>query len=1451
MERELMLRKNRHATSTRFQPGSFSVAILHFRLFDCPPDTEVDMIMQLVNISFNERPSSRLLVAPLIATCVVLWCFESRLPAQSGQNTQLLAEKPFKESALSDADREFFEKRIRPVLVANCYECHNSVDSTEGGLAIDWRGGVQEGGNHGSLRDKYEGENLLLAVVRHEIPGLEMPEGGAKLGKQEISDFEKWVQRGLPDPRTEPPGEAEIRRSTDWPAQLERRKQWWSLQPIKHVEPPSVQSLGWPRDAIDQFVLYRIEDAGLQPAPEASPELLIKRLHYALTGLPPTAAEVQDFVEAYGIEARGVETRSVENEREAAYEHVVDDLLSSEHFGERWARHWMDWVRYADSHGSEGDPPIVGAHHYRDYLIRSLNQDVPYDQLVREHIAGDLLPEHRVNPELGINESLIATAHWRFVFHGFAPTDALDEKVRFTDDAINVFSKAFLGMTVSCARCHNHKFDAISQADYYAMFGIVGSARPGRSAIELPEVLLKSAERLATLKEEIKRDIITAWQNISPEELANRLSAAAGQKNAGEIAKQWRALGKRAASGAANQQQIPPESETNDAQAETSIANREFSHWYGYGAAMAASIQQAAKPVYIAARERAGSFSVSENPTFVIGSINPSGYYSNLRSSKLPARMTSPDFNIRPGDSLHLLVRGGGGASVRFAVQDYPRDGTVFPVKKLSQPADNHWHWQRFDLDYWKGDSAHIELAHAADGPLLAAEGGRSHFGLRKALIVPSGAKPPNLKPEAGDYLLSHLDSHSAIDTDSLPQVFHTALQESLTAWRAQSLTDAQALFLDACVAENILPNRSDELLAIVDAADQYRKLEEQIPSASRVPTLAEHLGNDHPLFVRGNHKEPSALVPRRFLEAIDDSPYETQLSGRLQLANDMFRRDNPLTSRVIVNRLWHHLFGRGIVATPDNLGRLGELPTHPEMLDYLAAEFEHSHTWHLKQLIRRIVMSSTWRQASTPVDPERVAEVDPINSLWSHTLPRRLDAESIRDSILVVSGQLDPRLFGKPVSGKSPRRSIYVRAQRNAMDPFLTTFNSPVPFSTKGRRDATNVPAQSLFLMNAPFVAEHAKRLAAQLDGFAVQDQRAQTLWRMILGRAAQEHELKAAAKFIAAQGQQYTSAAHLQEQLNDQIDERRAELESLRQKALAFWQMKTEQNETPQKPHTELPAAVWEFDSTAEIQTLSPNGHLQGSARIDASGLLLDGQGWLESPVISTPLHAKTLIAEVQLSGLDQRGGGVISVQTPDGQTFDAIVYGEQESRKWIAGSNHFSRTQPFANATAESAEGRDNWIHLALVVSPESKAPNSSAVITLYRDGSRYGQSYKTQAYAFAGKQWRVLLGLRHGISVTGNRALRGRVRKAAVYDSALDAGQIATLSKLTVAPETKELLRLLSEAERKRHGQIAAELKELNEEALQFSKAGWPQHSEKQAWIDLAHALLNTKEFLYVR
>ena len=393
----------------------------------------------------------------------------------------------------SREDLDFFESKIRPVLVEKCYRCHNSVHKKKADLALDYRDGLL---SSGVVVPGAPEKSPIIAAIRHEGDQEPMPFQAPKLAKIVIKNFEEWIRRGAPDPRVDKPTAAELERAIDWNAVREDRKKWWAFQPIKVASPPSGEDPDWSRTPIDRFIHAGIREAELEPGTIAEPGTLARRLHLILTGLPPKPEVVEAFAS---------------NPSDEAYEQLVDQLLDSRHYGERWARYWMDWYRYSESHGSQGDPRVPYATRYRDYLIRAMNSDVPYDQLIREHLAGDLLERPRIDAELGLNESVIGLGHFRMVPHGFGVTDAYDDQITVTDNQIDVISKAMLGLTVSCARCHNHKFDPISQEDYYRFYGIMVSSRPGVVNVDTPELQQLHREELTRLKEPIRQAFARWW----------------------------------------------------------------------------------------------------------------------------------------------------------------------------------------------------------------------------------------------------------------------------------------------------------------------------------------------------------------------------------------------------------------------------------------------------------------------------------------------------------------------------------------------------------------------------------------------------------------------------------------------------------------------------------------------------------------------------------------------------------------------------------------------------------------------------------------------------------------------------------------------------------------------------------------------------------------------------
>ena len=593
----------------------------------------------------------------------------------------------------------------------------------------------------------------------------------------------------------------------------------------------------------------------------------------------------------------------------------------------------------------------------------------------------------------------------------------------------------------------------------------------------------------------------------------------------------------------------------------------------------------------------------------------------------------------------------------------------------------------------------------------------------------------------------------------------------------------------------------------------------------------------DAALFVRGDHKQPSEIVPRRFLDGINPTPFKTTQSGRLELAGAIAAPENPLTARVIVNRLWHHVFGRGIVGTPDNFGRLGELPTHPELLDLLAQQFIASGG-SMRQMIRALVLTEAFQRSaqSSPLS----AQKDPENKLLSHWGIRRLEAEAIRDSIVLLSGKLELTLFGEPVNDADPRRSIYVKVIRNQLDPFLTAFDLPVPSSTRGRRDVTNVPAQSLALLNDPTVMKWASNWARTTLRLPDKKARVQRMFSEALGREATADEITASLCFVksstdAAMRQQgelrglENEAATIQQQMDRLLGPARAKL--------------TEQRPSVAVSDVPEPLAEWDFEKDANDLKGRLPLKLEGAARIEHGALVLDGRtASARSALLIKDLKAKTLEAWVLLDTLDQAGGGVVTVQDRRGGVFDSIVYAERNAREWLAGSDHHKRTQEFRGPVESDAAKRP--VHVAITY--------TGGKVTGYRDGVLYGRLFKTEDEAvFKAGDAEVLLGCRHGMA-GGNKSLRGRILRARLYDRALTSTQIESSRQLEASIITeRDVLDSLNDADRANVRQWQFGLEKLHQQIATLETRLERLSPETAGWESLALSIINLKEFVYLR
>ncbi len=985
-------------------------------------------------------------------------------------------------SDLPASHLKLFESKIRPILAEHCYDCHNSVNKANAGLALDYRDAILSGSENGSIIEPGNPEDsVLIWALRHE-DGLEMPSKAPKLPEAVINDFEEWVSLGAPDPRTKKPTQLDLDNAIPWETLIEKRRQWWSFQPLKKTSPPEASNAEWERTAIDRFLFKAMSGQGIEAQQTAPPEVLARRLHLILTGLPPEASVAQAFKA---------------NPTEETYQKMVDALLNSDAFGERWGRHWLDWYRYAESHGSEGDPSLPYADAYRSYIIRALNADVPYNQLLSEHIAGDLLKSPRINEQLGLNESAIGPAHFRMIPHGFGVTDAYGEQVATVDNQIDVLSKAMLGITVSCARCHNHKFDPISQKDFYRLYGIMASVRPGTRNVDTIEKQSIHTKTLETLKRQIRKPLADYWlKNVDeainrlaefsfdltqdekewisdlkkapnkrqktlpedPEELSDfmlkREVAQVGEYHPFAPLKLWNKLSEAALSEAWN---LQIEQYRNDFEAtEAAKRNAAFyadlrnqrvlDSWYQEGNGLRPKVSPP------------GVFAVATEGNQALTGIFPAGVYSNLLSDKHSGMLASPN-HVADGDWSYIRAIGENGA-LRMSARSYPLEQGLHPYV-TPENGLMQWHPLR-KYKYWNGEQVHFQATTLADKPVKHEEG-KSWFGVTE--VIGGNAK---LK-ELGNPLYSVLPSNIEIaDHDALIAAYQEALIASIKAWRRSKVTDAQAQYLGVFIRFNLLPNRYDTLPeALASLFQAYRQLESEIPFPTRAPGIFEGDVVEQPLLVRGETTQESEPLPRQFLEVFDSKPYSKRNSGRLELAKDIIDSSNTLKSRVIVNRLWSYVFGRGIVATTDNFGRLGKEPSHPELLDYLALEFE-KNGGSIKTALRSMVTSRAFRSSSNA--SENAFTKDPNNQYFSYFAPRRLDAEAIMDSV-------------NSVARDTFTRGVYLETKRNRLDPFLSTFNLPIPTSTTSQRDSTNVPAQALAMLNGEFVQNAANDWARSIE--------------------------------------------------------------------------------------------------------------------------------------------------------------------------------------------------------------------------------------------------------------------------------------------------------------------------------------------------------------------------------
>jgi hypothetical protein len=908
---------------------------------------------------------------------------------------------------------EFFEKKIRPILADNCFKCHSTAQKKKGGLLLDSRATALKGGDTGpAVVPGDPAASLLIKAIRSDDPDVKMPRGG-KLSEEQIADLTLWITMGA----TWPDAKA-VKLVATKTFDLKERSRHWSLQPVQRPPLPKVGNAVWCLSPIDRFILAKLEGNGLKPAPSADRRALLRRVTFDLIGLPPTPEETEAFLN---------------DDSPQAFAKVVDRLLASPHYGERWGRHWLDLVRFAETQGHEFDFELPEAYIYRDYVIRAFNADVPFDQFVLEHVAGDLLTSPRRHSTERFNESVIGTGFWHFGEAKHSPVDVRGDQADHLDNQIDVFSKTFLAMTVACARCHDHKFDAISTKDYYALSGYLQSARYQRAFIDEPEPIRKKIARLKDIQSQIKR--LVGFDETGSERSPRQ--AETGERKAGHTIF-------------------------------ADFRTESYQNWFVSGEAFGDGPSQP------------GSVRLQPNPKQPVRTlVSPGIAHSGLVSDKLQGVLRSQTFVI-DRKKIHYRVLGHRG-QINLIIDGYQliRD-PIYGGLTLRVDHGDKLQWRTMDVSMWLGHRAYVEIVD--DGP--------GYIGVEQIVFSDDG---PPWATEVGGR--------------PGPEV------------------------------------KGEDVAGIQPLLAEYQRIEDSLTPGRRAMAMESGTPVDERVFIRGNHKNLGDVVPRRFLEVFglggSTAKPENGRSepARLALAKQLVSPANPLTGRVLVNRLWQHHFGEGIVRTPDDFGLLGQTPSHPELLDWLADEFVRQE-WSLKKMHRLMLLSSTYQMASRA--DLRADELDPDNKLL-HKMPiRRLEAECIRDAMLAVSGRLDKKMFGPggmpfltpfmagrgrpatsgPLDGDG-RRSIYLNVRRNFLTPMLLAFDYPTPFTTIGRRGVSNVPAQALTLLNNPFVLQQAdvlgKRTAS--DRGLSAKARIGRMYEAAYARPPSDEELAEALAFVEEQ--------------------------------------------------------------------------------------------------------------------------------------------------------------------------------------------------------------------------------------------------------------------------------------------------------------------------------------------
>jgi len=957
---------------------------------------------------------------------------------------------------------DFFEQKIRPVLVEHCYKCH-SAEAQQAGklkadLLLDSRAGMLHGGDSGPvLVAGKPADSLILKSLRHE-GDVRMPPG-KRLSEAVIGDFSKWVAMGAPDPRT---GDTLVKKGIA----IDKARTYWAFRPLAASAPPVVKNLAWARTPLDRFILAKLEEKKLGPNKLTSRERLIRRAYFDLLGLPPTPAEVDAFVNDPAPDA---------------YERLVDRLLESPHLGERWARHWLDLVRFAESGGYEFDKDRPTAHHYRDFVIKAFNQDLPFDQFVRWQLAGDQLAP----------ENFDAVSATGFLVAGPFPgqtTAKTQQLIRYNhlDDMIATVGSSMLGLSLGCARCHEHKYDPIPQEDYYRLIANLSRTDSVDAKINVDPAGYRKAKAAF---EQAHAPFHKALKHFEQAELPKRLQTW-WEEHKDTAAPAWLIVDAVEAKGKSPLQQRPDGSllATGKAEKNDTITLVAHTTQKNLKALRLEALTDPSLPKNGPGRGPDGAFLLTD-VTLVATPLDPKvkakpvtvklrAATASTEEAKLAAAV---DADKKTGWS----IGAGKDQAAIFALEGAGGfDGGTLLTLTL-----------RFENDQFALGRFRIGISTDAKAALDAP----SELQPTAELLALLQATEGKVKPQAQGPMVHWLRK---LDT-KVDEVFRTFEQHA----RLEPQPKLVGVF-------SASSNKGGDVYFLVRGEVEKKR---EIAKPGFVQVLMNHGDGDQHWLGGPQGKKPATVEPR------------------IALANWLTDHEHGaghLLARVLVNRLWQHHLGRGIVGTPNDFGVQGEAPTHPELLDWLADELIRGG-WKLKPIHKLIMTSAVYMQAGEIIPANM--KVDPQNRLWWRRPARRLEAEAIRDAILAVAGTLDPRMFGPgTLDGNSPRRSVYLTVKRSQMIPLLQMFDIPEAMQSIGERSVTTVPTQSLAFMNSPFIRQAAQKLAARVraKASASMNDAIDEAYLIALGRRPTEVERGRMLDFVERQAESYGKAAQARDQ-------------------------------------------------------------------------------------------------------------------------------------------------------------------------------------------------------------------------------------------------------------------------------------------------------------------------------